>query len=48
MDARLEAEMMIGALMRRVKRIEIAGEPVRKLNNTLRSLASLPVEVTPL
>ena len=28
--------------------IEIAGQPVRKLNNTLRSLASLPVEVTPL
>ena len=48
MVARLEAEMMIGALLRRVKRIEIAGQPVRKLNNTLRSLASLPVEVTPL
>lgn len=48
MVARLEAEMMIGALMRRVKKIGIVGTPVRKLNNTLRSLASLPVEVTPL
>ena len=48
MVARLEAEMMIGALMRRVKKIDIVGAPVRKLNNTLRSLASLPVEVTPL
>ena len=48
MVARLEAEMMIGALMRRVKKIDIVGTPVRKLNNTLRSLANLPVEVTPL
>ena len=48
MVARLEAEMMLGALAERVKRIEIVGEPKRKLNNTLRSLASLPVEVTPL
>jgi 4-methoxybenzoate monooxygenase (O-demethylating) len=48
MVARLEAEMMMGTLMRRVKKIDIVGTPVRKLNNTLRSLASLPVEVTPL
>jgi len=47
MVARLEAEMMIGALLRRVQRIDIVGEPKRKLNNTLRSLASLPVEVKP-
>jgi cytochrome P450 len=48
MVARLEAEMMLGALAERVKRIDIVGEPKRKLNNTLRSLATLPVEVTPL
>ena len=48
MVARLESEMMLGALMRRVKKIDIVGAPTRKLNNTLRSLASLPVEVTPL
>ncbi|GAC1559613.1 MAG: cytochrome P450 [Beijerinckiaceae bacterium] len=48
MVARLEAEMMLGALAERVSRIDIVGEPKRKLNNTLRSLASLPVEVTPL
>jgi 4-methoxybenzoate monooxygenase (O-demethylating) len=39
---------MLGALAERVQRIEIVGEPKRKLNNTLRSLATLPVEVTPL
>jgi 4-methoxybenzoate monooxygenase (O-demethylating) len=48
MVARLEAEMMLGALAERVKRFDIVGEPKRKLNNTLRSLATLPVEVTPL
>jgi cytochrome P450 len=48
MVARLEAEMMLGALAERVKGIDIVGEPKRKLNNTLRSLVSLPVEVTPL
>jgi cytochrome P450 len=48
MVARLEAEMMLGALAERVKRIDIVDEPKRKLNNTLRSLATLPVEVTPL
>jgi hypothetical protein len=40
--------MILGALVRRVKRIEIAGEPVRRLNNTLRGLAALPVELFPL
>jgi 4-methoxybenzoate monooxygenase (O-demethylating) len=45
MLARLEGEVLLGALARRVRAIEPAGEPVRKLNNTLRGLASLPVEV---
>jgi 4-methoxybenzoate monooxygenase (O-demethylating) len=45
--ARLEAEMVLGALAKRVKSIEIAGEPTRKLNNTLRALSSLPVELHP-
>ena len=44
--ARLEAECVLGALAKRVKRIELAGEPRRKYNNTLRSFASLPVRVT--
>ncbi|MFF5254610.1 cytochrome P450 [Streptomyces leeuwenhoekii] len=43
--ARLEAEALITALAQRVDRIELAGEPRRHLNNTLRSWASLPVRV---
>jgi hypothetical protein len=35
------------AMLKRIKAIEIVGEPVRHLNNTLRSLASLPVRVIP-
>jgi cytochrome P450 len=45
--ARLEAELVLGALARRVEAIEIVGEPVRRFNNTLRGLASLPVNVRP-
>ena len=47
MLARLESEMIFGALAARVSHIEIAGEPQRKLNNTLRQFASLPIELTP-
>jgi len=39
--------MMLGALVPRVARIEVVGEPKRKLNNSLRQLASLPIELTP-
>ena len=45
--ARLEGELMLSALARRVARIEIAGEPKRRFNNTLRGLDSLPVTITP-
>jgi hypothetical protein len=31
--------------MRQVAEIRPAGDPVRRLNNTLRGLASLPIEV---
>ncbi|MEN3347958.1 MAG: hypothetical protein V7632_1593 [Bradyrhizobium sp.] len=44
--ARLEGEVMMAALARRVARIEITGEPRRLFNNTLRGLKSLPVEIT--
>jgi cytochrome P450 len=47
MLARLEAEVLLGVLARRVASIELAGEPQLKLNNTLRGLASLPVTVRP-
>ncbi|MFF4258759.1 cytochrome P450 [Streptomyces sp. NPDC001663] len=43
--ARLEAQAVLGALVRRVSSLELAGEPVRKLNNVIRGMASLPVTV---
>jgi 4-methoxybenzoate monooxygenase (O-demethylating) len=43
--ARLEAEMLMMALVARVERIDIVGEPQRKLSNSLRQFASLPVEL---
>ena len=45
--ARLEAARLLKTLARRVKAIEPAGEPVRRLNNTVRGLASLPVVLVP-
>jgi len=45
--ARLEGECVLGALARRVARIEAAGPSRRRLNNTLRGLASLPVRLVP-
>jgi hypothetical protein len=47
MLARLEAEMILGALAARAARIDIAGEPRRKLGNSLRQFASLPIELKP-
>ncbi len=45
MVARLEGEVLLSALAKRVKRIELAGEPKVRLNNTLRGLKSLPVRI---
>ncbi|MBR0697291.1 cytochrome P450 [Bradyrhizobium lablabi] len=45
--ARLEGEVMLSALARRIATIEITGEPKRRFNNTLRGLDSLPVTITP-
>ena len=47
MVARLEAELVLSALMRRVKSIRLAGEPKRRLNNTLHAIAELQVEIEP-
>ena len=47
MVARMEAEVVLRALTGRATVIRLAGEPVRRLNNTLHALASLPVEVEP-
>ena len=41
--ARLEGEVVLNALARKVASLEIAGPPVRRYNNTLRGLSSLPV-----
>lgn len=41
--ARIEGEAVLGALARKVGRIDLDGEPRRHLNNTVRSFESLPV-----
>ena len=43
--ARLEGAAVLSALVERVERIELTGPPVRKLNNLIRSFASLPVTI---
>ena len=45
--ARLEGELILGGIARRVKRLSLAGEPTRRLNNTLRALGSLPLKLEP-
>ncbi|MGH6716561.1 MAG: cytochrome P450 [Bradyrhizobium sp.] len=45
--ARLEGEVMLAALARKVAAIEISGPVRRRYNNTLRGLDSLPVTLTP-
>ncbi|MEG3178873.1 cytochrome P450 [Sphingomonas sp. RB3P16] len=47
MVARMEAEVLIEAMIPRFAAIHLAGAPVRRLNNTLHALASLPVEIVP-
>lgn len=43
--ARMEAQMIVGALAERCESIRRTGEPIRRLNNTLHALASLPVSI---
>ncbi len=45
--ARLEGEVVLAALARRVARIEVAGPHTRRLNNTLRALQTLPLRLIP-
>jgi len=47
MIARLEAECLLGALARRSRRLVLAGTPVYRLVNTLRTLDRLPLAVEP-
>lgn len=48
MVARQEAELVLHALMSRVRSIRLAGAVTRRLNNTLHAIESLPIEVEPL
>jgi cytochrome P450 len=43
--ARMEGEIVLSLLARQVQSIELDGAPERRLNNTLRGLARLPVRV---
>jgi cytochrome P450 len=45
--ARLEGEVMLAALARKVGTIEITGPVKRRYNNTLRGLEDLPITITP-
>lgn len=46
--ARMEGEIVLTTLARHARTLKLVGDPVRRLNNTLRGLASLPVEVEPI
>lgn len=45
--ARLEGELILSAIAKRVKRIEVIGDHTRRLNNTLRALDTLPLRFVP-
>jgi cytochrome P450 len=47
MVARMEAEAVLAALIPRVAEFRMTGAPVRRLNNTLHALGSLPIELVP-
>jgi cytochrome P450 len=47
MLARLQGEVLLTALARQIETIEPAGSVERKLSNTLRGLAALPLRVAP-
>jgi 4-methoxybenzoate monooxygenase (O-demethylating) len=45
--ARLEGEILLGTLAKKVRSIELCGPPLYKPNNTMRRMASLPIKVSP-
>lgn len=45
--ARLEADVLLRAVVAKVARLELTGPPVRKPNNNLRSFGSVPLEAMP-
>lgn len=46
MMARLEGDILLSALARKIKSIKLEGEPVLHFNNTVRGYDSIPVSVT--
>ena len=47
MVARLEAELVLKAMLPRIQSIRLTGSAERRLNNTLHAIAKLPVEIVP-
>lgn len=47
MVARMEADVLLEAMIPRIRAISLAGPPERRLNNSLHALAGLPVEIVP-
>ncbi len=45
MMARMEAEVLLEAMIPRIQTITLTGKPVRRINNTLHALASLPIQI---
>lgn len=45
--ARMEVHALLGAMTRRVERIELVGTPTKGLNNLINFFAQVPVRVTP-
>ena len=43
--ARLEGECVLTALAQQARTLELAGDPVRRCNNTLRGLSALPLRI---
>jgi cytochrome P450 len=46
MMARLEGDILLSALARKMSRIELAGTPIPHFNNTVRGYTSIPVKAT--
>lgn len=47
MVARLEVELVLAALLEKVDKLELIGEPDTRLNNSLRGFESLPLKLIP-
>jgi 4-methoxybenzoate monooxygenase (O-demethylating) len=43
----MESEVLLEAMIPRVRSLKLTSAPKRRLNNTLHALASLPVEIEP-